>query len=145
MKLQQSVALGALFLCNLALADTALIVQSTPVYTTITNTENRCTIETVRPRDNTREIGIGSLLGAAVGAQYDATGAVAGLLLGGFIADKATESPRDIERCFPETKSYQKIIGYDVRYVYEKKEYVQRLDYDPGVGTKVEVRAAIGR
>jgi uncharacterized protein YcfJ len=145
MKLQQSVALGALFLCNLALADTAVIVQSIPVYENIYVTENRCVTETSRVKDNTREIGIGSILGAAIGSQYDTATAIGGLLLGGFIADKITETPRAYERCSLEPKSYQRVIGYDVKYVYNNKEYIQRLDYDPGVGRKVEVRTTIGR
>ncbi len=145
MKLQKSIALGALFLCNLALADTATVVRSIPVYQTVSVTENRCVTEYSRPKDNTREIGIGSLLGAAVGAQYNTASAVAGLLLGGFIADKASEGTREYERCSPETRYIQKLIGYDVKYVFNDREYVQRLDYDPGVGTRMEVRTTIGR
>jgi uncharacterized protein YcfJ len=145
MKLQKSIALGALFLCNLALADTAVIVQSTPVYQTISTTQNRCTVERGRLKDNTREIGIGSLIGAAIGAQHDTASAIAGLLIGGFIADKASEGPRDYEKCVPETRYTQTVIGYDVKYVFNNREYVQRLDYDPGVGTRVEVRTTIGR
>lgn len=145
MKLQKSIALGALFLCNLAFAQTATVVRSIPVYETVAVTERRCTIDYGKPKDNTKEIGIGSLIGAAIGAQYNTASAVAGLFLGGFIADKASDGYREYEKCFPETRHIQRLIGYDVKYEFNDREYVQRLNYDPGVGTRVEVRTTIGR
>ena len=158
MKLQQSVALGALFLCNLSFAGvvlqstqntqngpgTAKVTQSIPIYQSITFPETKC-VASEKPRDNTREIGIGSLIGAAIGAKYDTATAVAGLLVGGFIADMTTQNLKDYRNCYSVDKIHREVIGYDVRYVYRGKEYIQRLDYDPGVGTSLEVRTIIGR
>ena len=155
MKLQQSVALGALFLCNLSYAgvtlqsnqnanDKVTITQSVPVYQNFNLPETKC-YPTERMRDNSREIGIGSLIGAAIGAKYDAATAVAGLLLGGLTADVLTQNTKDYRNCYSVDKTHREIIGYDVRYVYRGKEYIQRLDYDPGVGTRMEVQTNIRR
>jgi uncharacterized protein YcfJ len=155
MKLQKSIALGALFLCNLSYSgvilqnnqnanDRVTITQSVPVYRSFNLPETKC-YPTERLRDNSREIGIGSLIGAAVGAKYDAATAVAGLLLGGLAADALTQNTKDYRNCHSVDKIHRELIGYDVRYVYRGREYIQRLDYDPGVGTRMEVQTSIGR
>jgi uncharacterized protein YcfJ len=49
---------------------------------------------------------------------------------------------RDVQRCNVVPESREEIRGYDVRYRYNGREYMTRLDYDPGstMPINVEVR-----
>ena len=50
--------------------------------------------------------------------------------------------PRDVQRCNVVSDTREVVRGYDVRYSYHGREYMSRLDYDPGptLPINVEVR-----
>ena len=117
-------------------------------------------------------IGAGTVLGAIVGgvighqfggnsgARDKATGA--GALIGGLIGNsierdaeagsyerasrdvyvERAPATRDLERCRDVPESRERIVGYDVRYEYNGREFQARMPYDPGkeMPVNVEVR-----
>lgn len=46
---------------------------------------------------------------------------------------------RDVQRCNVVPESREEIRGYDVRYRYNGREYMTRLDYDPGTTLPINV------
>jgi uncharacterized protein YcfJ len=79
--------------------------------------------------------GNGKVAAAAVGA---ATGAV----VGDRWNDRGvyTESrPTQVERCSTHDTTRQVLIGYDVRYRFNGREFITRLPYDPGEFLKLNV------
>jgi uncharacterized protein YcfJ len=114
-------------------------------------------------------IGVGTVLGAIVGGvighQFGnssggrdhgtAAGAVIGGLVGNSIEREAQAADyqrasrdvvvervpvtRDVERCSEVAESREKIVGYDVRYEYNGREFRARLPYDPGTEMPVNV------
>ena len=85
--------------------------------------------------------GSGKVAAAAVGA---ATGAVIGDRWNGRDGYYATRQTRPMEQCRVVDNYRQQIIGYDVVYRYQDKEFTTRLPYDPGkwLQVNVDVRVA---
>lgn len=46
---------------------------------------------------------------------------------------------REIQRCRTVDNNTMKLAGYEVHYVYDGREYVTRLSYDPGNRVRVNV------
>jgi len=46
---------------------------------------------------------------------------------------------REIQRCRTVDTSRMQLTGYEVHYVYDGREYVTRLSYDPGARVRVNV------
>lgn len=156
----RTLILGSLFLSSLALAapkvkrvelvetsrpGMARVVRSEPIYSSREEVVNICTKQTIRNASGREGSVLGAVIGGAIGAQFDLVGAVIGTMAGSMAGEELGNRPREVETCNPETRSYSKIIGYDVQYVYEGRTYVQRLNYDPGVGSYLEVRVTVGR
>jgi uncharacterized protein YcfJ len=123
------------------------------------------------PRARSEGIGPGAVLGAIVGGvighQFGnstggrdhgtAAGAVIGGLVGNSIEKDADDGyrragrdvavervpvTRDVERCDTIADATDRIVGYDVRYEYNGREFRARMPYDPGqeMAVNVEVR-----
>ena len=152
--------LGSLFLSSLAFANPkakrvelvetsrpgmARVVKSDPIFSSKEEVINICSKQVVRNAAGKESGVLGAVIGGVIGAQFDIAGAVLGTLAGTMVGEELGNRPREVETCVPETKSYSKIIGYDVQYVYEGKAYVQRLNYDPGVGSYLEVKVSVGK
>jgi uncharacterized protein YcfJ len=119
----------------------AKVIESVPVYQEEKTSFGNCSTDTYQ--------GLGSLFGAIVGgtigAQYNAALAVTGTILGaGVGAEIAKPSKAERQACAPHQKTYS-IIGYDVKYVYNNQMYIQRLDYDPGVGSFLRASISVTR
>ena len=110
---------------------------------------------------------LGAIVGGVIGHQFGNTrgrrdhGTVAGAIIGG-IAGNAIERDadsgyrtagrdvivervpvtRDVERCGTVAETRERIVGYDVRYEYNGREFRARLPHDPGnqIAVNVEVR-----
>jgi uncharacterized protein YcfJ len=46
---------------------------------------------------------------------------------------------RDVQRCRTVDNTQMQLQGYEVHYVYDGREYVTRLSYDPGARIRVNV------
>lgn len=103
---------------------------------------------------------IGHQFGGTSGARDKATGA--GALIGGLIgnsADKDRETvvtreeagyervpvTREHRRCETRGEPVERIVGYDVRYTYNGREFSARLPYDPGTTLPVNVEVRVPR
>ena len=122
---------------------------------------------TVRPGQEVyqeaRPSGAGTLLGA-IGHQFGNSsggrdrGTAAGAIIGGLIGADAERNSggyvrtsrdvvevdrvpvsRDIQRCRNVSQYRDEIVGYDVRYNYNGREYTTRLAQDPGPTLTVDV------
>lgn len=94
---------------------------------------------------------IGGAVGNAVGRNKSnkRVGTVVGALLGGSIARDMSRGRRDervayydtVERCrtVQEYREEQKLVGYDVLYRYNGREYSVRLPRDPGPTLRLRV------
>ena len=142
MNINKVLTLGALCLSSSVMAGPmAKVIQSVPIYeASREEVVNNCTTEYAPPKQSTGTGSfLGMILGGTLGAQFNTTAAVIGTIAGGAVGTAVENSPEKIVKCYPETKIYQKITGYNVKYVYNKQTYIQRLNYDPGVGSLIEL------
>lgn len=154
---------------GLAYGDTtyeeALVLESHPVYRTVHVTVPRreCwqeeVVRTHRPdryRSHTPGLlgaVVGGALGNAVGHNKSnkRVGAVVGAIVGGSVARDLSHRGRErenvvyhdlVERCetVHERREEQKLVGYDVLYGYNGREYSIRLPQDPGPTLRLRVK-----
>lgn len=128
--------------------DSARVIATRPIYSRDTRQEcwnpRAGHYEEVREQNRTR-IGKGAALGAAAGGvlghQVDSgTGTAAGAVIGGILghqiekrSDRDPQDDLDFSRCRVLSEGDRgDIEGYAVRYEHEGREYVTRMDRDPG-------------
>ncbi|MEO8778285.1 MAG: glycine zipper 2TM domain-containing protein [Rhodanobacter sp.] len=134
----------------------AKVVSVDPVRTTVNNPRQVCHDETVThtapPKDQHRIAGtaigavVGGLLGNQVGGGKGKTLAtVAGAVGGGYAGNKIEEHNQSgqvstsVERkCSTLDNSSSKLVGYDVRYIYNGVTRTVRMDHDPGDRVQVQ-------
>lgn len=83
----------------------------------------------------------GAVVGGVVGHQFDngsAGATVGGALLGGLIGNQVNkehgddrQDDLDYSRCRVVAEGGRNLQGYDVRYVYQGREYTARMDHQP--------------
>jgi uncharacterized protein YcfJ len=129
---------------------TARVIESRPVYEASSGARQECWnpraghYEEVRAPEKT-DIGkgaaIGAVTGGVVGHQVDSgTGTAAGAILGGILGhqvekrrDRNEQDDLDRSRCrMVGDTSSGAVLGYDVRYEIDGREYVTRMSSDPG-------------
>ena len=129
----------------------AKVLASTPVYETINEPRRECWTETVgyetrSYRDGNNHGGAilgaiaGGLLGSTVGKGNGKVAAAAvGAATGAVVGDRWNDGgsryesrPQQVERCRTHDDYRQVVSGYDVRYLFQGREYSTRLPYDPG-------------
>ncbi len=134
----------------------AKVVGVEPVRSTTNNPKQVCHDETVThaapPKDENRIAGtaIGAVVGGLVGNQVGGgngkkLATVAGAVGGGYAGNRieaAHQKPRvstSVERkCETVNNTSSKIVGYDVRYVYNDVTRTVRMDHDPGDRVQVQ-------
>ena len=128
----------------------ARVIESRPLYDTVAARQECWNpraghFEEVRGENKTR-IGkgaaIGALAGGVLGHQVDSGGGTAaGAILGGLLGHQLerradsndAQNDLDYSRCRTVGDSGTgNIVGYDVRYEHNGREYVTRMDRDPG-------------
>jgi len=137
----------------------AKVVSVDPVHKTVNNPKEVCRDETVThsapPKDQHRIAGtaIGAVVGGLVGNQVGGgkgktLATVAGAVGGGYAGNRieaAHQKPQvttTVERkCDTVNNTSTKIVGYDVRYVYNGVTRTVRMDHDPG--DRVEVKEGV--
>jgi uncharacterized protein YcfJ len=111
---------------------------------------------------------LGAIVGGVIGHQFGNStggrdhGTAAGAVLGGLIGNNMERNgggsdrydsgysraaydvervpvTRDVQRCNVVSDYREEVRGYDVRYSYNGREYMTRLDYDPGPTMPINV------
>lgn len=140
----------------------ARVLASTPVYETFNEPRRECWMETVGYETRSQASGgntggailgaiAGGLLGSTVGkgdgkvaaaAVGAATGAVVGDRWNGG-GTRYESVPQQVERCRTRDTFRQELVGYDVRYRFEGRDYSTRLPYDPGRWLPLKVNFSV--
>jgi len=105
----------------------ATVTSTRPIYTQVTTPQQQCRDEVVTDTDFYR------LDQAPIGVR----GRV--IERGGGNDLVAVPRDRTVQRCDTVNISEQRIDGYEVRYIYDGREYTTRLPYDPGSRVRVNV------
>jgi uncharacterized protein YcfJ len=146
-----------------AYGDFAKVVSATPVRETVTESRRECRVEQVSGYQERREAPsgagavVGAIVGGVIGHQFGNStggrdhGTAAGAVVGGLIGNQVEKDSngverrpvaRELERCrfVPETR--ERVVGYDVSYQYNGRDFRARMAYDPGpeMPVNVEVR-----
>jgi uncharacterized protein YcfJ len=134
----------------------AKVVSVDPVRTSVNNPKQVCHDETVThtapPKDQHRIAGtaIGAVVGGLVGNQVGGgkgktLATVAGAVGGGYAGNRIEahnqkgQVTTSVERkCSTVNNSTTKLVGYDVRYVYNGVTRTVRMDHDPGDRVQVQ-------
>jgi len=142
--------------------DTARVLEARPLYESSVQRDECWNpraghFEEVRPENKTRVgkgAAIGAVAGGVIGHQLGDHGTgqtVGGALIGGLIGhqiEKRNDNDRqddlDYSRCRVAGGGGDPnhVTGYDVRYEYQGREYVTRMDHDPGRRLQVGVDIA---
>ena len=126
----------------------ARVIESRPVYEAA-NRREECWNPRAghfEERRNTRDTNnngtvAGALLGGVLGHQVDsgAGGTIGGALLGGIIGNRIdnghnsnAQDDLDFSRCRVVSEGERNLQGYDVRYVYQGREFTTRMSQAPG-------------
>ncbi|MEO7050274.1 MAG: glycine zipper 2TM domain-containing protein [Rhodanobacter sp.] len=134
----------------------AKVVSVDPVRTSVNNPKEVCHDETVShtapPKDQHRIAGtaIGAVVGGLVGNQVGGgkgktLATVAGAVGGGYAGNRIEahnqqgQVTTSVERkCSTVANTSSKLVGYDVRYVYNGVTRTVRMDHDPGDRVQVQ-------
>lgn len=129
--------------------DRAKVVASTPVYERVNEPRRECRTEyesreTYQNSNNTGGAVLGAVVGGLVGSTVGkgngkvaaaAVGAATGAVIGDRWNDRDgsySYEERPVERCRMVDNYHQQIVGYDVTYRYNGRNFTTRLPYDPG-------------
>jgi uncharacterized protein YcfJ len=143
--------------------DRARVISSTPVYEQVNEPRRECWTERVsyqervyRNRNDSGNALLGAIVGGLVGSTVGsgngkvaaaAVGAATGAVIGDRWNDRdgyyAATRSRPVEQCRLVDNYRQQIVGYDVIYRYQDKEFATRLPYDPGKWLEVNVHVAV--
>jgi uncharacterized protein YcfJ len=143
-------------------ADRARVVNSTPIYERVSQPRQECWTETVYDNDNSPSGNnnsggavLGAIAGGLLGAQVGkgngkiaaaAVGAATGAVVGDRWNDgrySTSSYPRDVQRCRTVEDYRQSVVGYDVTYRYQGRDYTTRLPYEPGKWVDVNVNVSL--
>ena len=155
--------------------DTAKVLSATPITERFTEQRRECRIEQVstveeRRTDGRKDEGpitpgavVGAIVGGVIGHQFGNSsggrdrGTAAGAIVGGLIGNQVekdantvverTPVTREVERCRYVPESRERVVGYDVIYEYNGREFRARMPQDPGpeMPVNVEVRPPMSR
>lgn len=139
--------------------DRAKVVSSTPVYEQINEPRRECwteyeSREVYRNGNNTGGAILGAVVGGLVGSTVGkgngkiaaaAVGAATGAVVGDRWNDRGgyASEERPVERCRVTDNYRQEIVGYDVVYRYNDRDYSTRLPYDPGKWINLDVNFSV--
>lgn len=157
MNANKSLAFGLLALSTLGAAtawagptfrERARVISATPMYESVDTPRQQCWTESSgyyqeAPRSgNTAGAVIGAiaggLLGSTVGGGNGKIAASAvGAATGAVVGDRYNTSggayyPREVQRCRTISDYHRQLIGYEVTYRYQGRDFTTRLPYNPG-------------
>ena len=133
--------------------DAARVIESRPLYSAASGAREECWnpraghYEELRAQENTR-VGKGAAIGAVTGGilghqvgsgSGNTAATIGGAVLGGVLGhkveqrnDRDDQPDLDRSRCRVIGGNPSDVVGYDVRYELDGREYVARMDHDPG-------------
>jgi uncharacterized protein YcfJ len=144
-------------------SDRGRVISSTPVYEEVNTPRRDCwtervgeSRETVRDRSYGGAI-IGGLVGGILGNQIGkgsgrkaaaVLGATTGAIVGNNVdndGERYVERsyPREVERCRSVDHWTRTVVGYDVVYRYQGREYSTFMARDPGAEVKLQVNLSV--
>lgn len=146
-----------------AFQDRARVVAATPLYDRINEPRRECHIEyqtyeehSYRNGNNTGGAFLGAIVGGLVGSTVGkgngkvaaaAVGAATGAVVGDRWNDRGdrytTTETRPVEACQMVDNYRQEVIGYDVTYRYQGKEFTTRMPHHPGEWVRVNVSVSV--
>jgi len=123
-------------------ANHARVISSQPIYSEAASHQECWNEEThsYEHRDRIAGTALGALAGGVIGHQFGGSdrGTAAGAIVGGIVGNQVARNrdenraPDVEQRCRTVTDSDAQIIGYDVSYDYNGRQFSMRLDHDPG-------------
>jgi uncharacterized protein YcfJ len=144
--------------------DRAKVVSSIPVYEQVNEPRRECRTEyqtyEERSYQNGNNTG-GAILGAVAGGLIGSTvgkgngkvaAAAVGAATGAVIGDRwyddrdggyTTTHTRPVEVCRTVDNYHQQVVGYDVTYRYNGRNFTARLPYDPGEWLSLNVNFSV--
>jgi uncharacterized protein YcfJ len=134
----------------------ARVVSAVPIRETVASAPRQeCWTEYSDGSGGNRAAGavIGGIAGGLIGHQFGSgsgntaatiAGALGGAAVGNEIA-RRSDDPRAVERCRTVSDSSDRVVGYDVVYRFQGREFTARLPYDPGPELPVNVTVAPSR
>jgi uncharacterized protein YcfJ len=134
----------------------ARVVSAVPIRETVASTPRQeCWTEYSEGSGGNRTAGavIGGIAGGLIGHQFGSgsgntaatiAGALGGAAVGNEIG-RRNEDPRAVERCRTVSDSSDRVVGYDVVYRFQGREFTARLPYDPVPELPVNVTVAPSR
>jgi uncharacterized protein YcfJ len=140
--------------------DRGRVISSTPAYEDVNTPRRECWTERIgdaRESVGDRSYGgaiVGGLVGGILGHQVGkgngrkaatVLGATTGAIVGDRIDNDGAErvASREVERCRSVDNWSRKIVGYNVVYRYQGREYSAFLPYDPGPDIKLRVNVSV--
>lgn len=140
--------------CNLAVADSARVVEKTAIIEAVNTPRQECyqvPVAVAQPKS-----GAGALLGAVAGGALGSTvgrgggrgaaimvGAIGGALLGDQIEAAPAVVTSTTTQCRTVYEQTNRIVGYDVTYEYRGVRQRARFPYDPGSVVEVNIQPAV--
>lgn len=136
-------------------ASSARVISSVPVRTATSAPREECWTEYSDGGGGNRAAGavIGGIAGGLIGHQIGSgsgntaatiAGTLGGAAVGNEIARRGGD-PRAVERCRTVSDYEERVVGYDVVYRFQGREFSTRLPYDPGGELPVNVTVAPAR
>lgn len=130
----------------------ARVVSAVPVREVVSSPRQECYTDYQEGRGGNRAAGavIGGIAGGLIGHQFGSgsgntaatiAGALGGAAVGNEVA-RRQDDPRAIERCRTVSDASERVVGYDVVYRFQGREFATRLPYDPGPELPVNVTVA---
>ena len=131
----------------------ARVVSAVPIRETASSAPRQeCWTEYSEGSGGNRTAGavIGGIAGGLIGHQFGSgsgntaatiAGALGGAAVGNEVA-RRNDDPRAIERCRTVSDTSERVVGYDVVYRFQGREFTARLPYDPGPELPVNVTVA---
>ena len=132
----------------------ARVVRSVPIREAMDRPREECWVESRGGGGNNQAAGavIGGIAGGLIGHQIGSgrgntaatiAGTIGGAAVGNEIARRQGDDERTVERCRTVSGGYdERVVGYDVTYRFQGREFNARLPYDPGSEMPVNVTVA---
>ena len=129
----------------------ARVVSAVPVRQVMASAPRQeCWTEHEESRGGNRAAGavLGGIAGGLIGHQIGSgsgntaatiAGALGGAAVGNEVGRRSGGDARAIERCRTVSDSDERVVGYDVVYRFQGREFTARLPYDPGPEIPVDV------
>jgi uncharacterized protein YcfJ len=132
----------------------ARVVRAVPIREAVEGPRQECWVESEGGGGN-RAAGavIGGIAGGLIGHQIgsgsgNTAATIAGTLGGAAVGNEVARrsgGERTVERCRTVGGYDERVVGYDVTYRFQGREFVTRLPYDPGPDLPVHVTVAPAR